>query len=72
MVFRALFYLKYISNQDDLLQAKLLLECYQKKENLTFQNNKEVRNGPAKMQKYVVAGCIKGFLIISSPKTKKN
>ena len=28
MVFRALFYLKYISNQDDLLQAKLLLECY--------------------------------------------
>ena len=35
-----------------------------KKEILTFQNNKEIHNGCAKMQKYIVAGSIKEFLII--------
>ena len=42
-----------------------------KKEILTFQNNKEIHNGCAKMQKYIVAGSIKGFLIICKLKTKK-
>ena len=36
------------------------LECYQKKENLTFSKNKEIHNGYAKMQKYIAAGSIEG------------
>ena len=43
--------------------GKLFPECYQKEENLTFQN-KETHNGCTKMQNYIVAGYIKGFLII--------
>ena len=35
-----------------------------KEKNFTFQNNKEIHNGCEKMQQYIVAGCIKGFLII--------
>ena len=30
----------------------------------TFKNNKEIHYGCIKMQKYIIAGCIKGFLII--------
>ena len=33
-------------------RGKLFLECYYKKENLTFQYNKEFHNGSTKMQKY--------------------
>ena len=60
MAFRALSYLKYISNQDDILQGEAL-EFYQKKENLKFQNNKGIHNGCTKLQNYIVAGCIKDF-----------
>ena len=49
MVFSALFYLKYISNQDDLLQQDALGGVFQKKENLTFQNDKDIHNGCTKM-----------------------
>ena len=41
-------------------RGKPFLECYQKKENLTFSKNKEIHNGYAKMQKYIAAGSIEG------------
>ena len=64
MVFRVYFYLKYISNKDDIWLGETLPGVLlEKKEILTFQN-KEIYNGCAKMQNYIVAGCIKGVLII--------
>ena len=44
-------------------RGKLFLEYYWKKENLTFQNE-EIHYGCTEMQNYIVAGCIKGFLIV--------
>ena len=69
------FYLKYISNKDDIWHEETvavgLLEerkFFKIKKNF---KNKDIHNGCAKMQNNIVKGCIKEFLIICKPKTKK-
>ena len=44
-------------------KGKLVLEFCYKEGKLKFQNNKDIHDGCTKTQKYIVAGCIKGFLI---------
>ena len=55
-------YLKYISNKDDICQGKTISGVLLEEENLAFQI-KEIHNGCPKIQNYIVAACIKGFLI---------
>ena len=63
MFFRVLFLFEVDIQQRWYLTGKtipgVLLE-----ERKLYISNKEIHNGCAKMQKYIVAGCIKVFLII--------
>ena len=68
-------YLKYISNKDDIWQEEtlpgvLLEEVKLFKLKKKFKK-KEIHNGCAKMQKNIVADCIKGFLTIWKSKNKE-
>ena len=56
MAFRVSFLLEVHIQQGYLTEKTL--ECYWKKENLTFQN-KEIHNGCTEMKNYIVAGFIK-------------
>ena len=71
MVLELYFYLKYISNKDDIWQVETLPEGLLEERNWTFRNIEQIHNSCSKMQKCIVGGSIKEFLIICWPKTKK-
>ena len=64
MVFRALFHLKYISNQDDLLPGEALAGVLLEERTLNISKLVKKSIMAAQKCKNIVAGCIKGFLII--------